>query len=335
MSTTLGDWRWDNQVARLSIDMSSSTKFESLSGVWGLQEFGVLLNGLSRRQIDRLFKKAEGIVSCAVVLADGTTLHMVGAFDDASSAQGLFLLDAISDDADPEPGPSLVPVFQPILSLKTGRISGFEALARWPSADSNSPHRYRDDALASNMMIHASQALARWREIDGFESAFIQVNLTARDLMDPKLVDLAIVLIDGYSLTGAGLRFELTEQAALRDIDQALSMAQRLKKAGAAFVLDDFGTGHSSFLWLAQLPADSLKVDFDLISKIEDEKVRTILEAITLMAQRLGMTTTAEGVESRDLLPILQDIGFDYAQGFALGRPMSAKRIDALLAATV
>ncbi|MEM9225638.1 MAG: EAL domain-containing protein, partial [Pseudomonadota bacterium] len=117
----------------------------------------------------------------------------------------------------------------------------------------------------------------------------------------------------------------------LRDLDQAISVAKALRELGAALILDDFGTGHSSFLWLARLPADSLKVDFDLISQISDQRVRTILETITLLAKRLDMTITAEGVEQRDLLHVLQDIGFDYAQGFALGRPMTVPAATALL----
>ena len=325
MAASLGEWHWSGKSARLKIDLNSEEFVSTLSGEWGLSEFGVLLNGLSRRQVVRAFESKEGIVSCPLTLGDGRTLHMVGAFNDDEDAHGLILTETVVQSADTEPGPALVPVFQPIISLKTGRVAGFEALARWsnPHSNTEAPEQLDDKALASNMMIHACQALAIWHDIPGYEDIFVQVNLTGRDLTDPKLTELVAALIDGYGLAPGILRLELTEQVALRDLDQATQVAKTLRQLGAALVLDDFGTGHSSFLWLARLPADSLKVDFDLISQISDARVRTILETIALLAKRLDMTITAEGVEARDLLHVLQDIGFDYAQGFALGRPMT------------
>lgn len=333
MAASLGEWHWSGKSERLKIDLSSEEFVSALSGEWGLSEFGVLLNGLSRRQVVRTFEAKEGIVSCPLTLGDGRTLHMVGAFNEDADAHGLLLSETVVQSAVTAPGPALVPVFQPIISLKSGKVAGFEALARWsnPQSKADAPEQLDDKALASNMMIHACQALDTWRNIAGYEDLFIQVNLTGRDLTDPKLIELVSALIDGYNLAPGILRLELTEQAALRDLDQAISVAKALRELGAALILDDFGTGHSSFLWLARLPADSLKVDFDLISQISDQRVRTILETITLLAKRLDMTITAEGVEQRDLLHVLQDIGFDYAQGFALGRPMTVPAATALL----
>ncbi len=328
MAETLGEWQWRGTAERLTLKLDQESSYLDLQGEWGLAEFGVLLNGLSRRQLERIFSHATGVVRCALTLANGQTLHLVGAFDQSGDAQGLILTDTLAPSENTSPGPDLVPVFQPIISLQTGRVAGFEALARWPSSTDDTVNRYVDDALASNMMIHACQALTKWRQISGFEDLFVQVNLTARDLTDDKLIDLVAALIDGYGLKDGDMRLELTEQAALRDIEKAIDIAQRLQKVGAGLVLDDFGTGHSSFLWLAKLPANSLKIDFDLVSKIEDPRVRTILEALTLMARRLGMRATAEGVEDRSVLPVLQDIGFDYAQGFALGRPMQASTAE-------
>ena len=104
-----------------------------------------------------------------------------------------------------------------------------------------------------------------------------------------------------------------------------------LRDAGAGIVLDDFGSGHSSFQWLADLPADALKVDASLVQQIDNPRVETILEALTLMARRLGMTSTAEGVEDLAMLTRLRTLGFDHAQGFALGRPQPAEDAEALL----
>jgi EAL domain-containing protein (putative c-di-GMP-specific phosphodiesterase class I) len=227
------------------------------------------------------------------------------------------------DPSDLKPGPDLAPVFQPIVSLRNGQVAGFEALARWDDGDLTSPpSRYEDEALASNMLIRSAEALARLRDITGREDLFMQVNLTARDLARGTLPALVEALINGYNLPERSMKIELTEQAALRDADFALSAALALKAVGAGLVLDDFGTGHSSFAWLADLPADSLKIDHGLTRRLGQHRTDTILSTITLLANRLGMTSTAEGVERKEDAARLRALGFDHVQGFAFARPM-------------
>ncbi len=326
MTNTVGEWSWAGAEKRLEFSVSHGEDFAMLDGRWALDDFGLLLDGLSQRRIERSLKDGSQSVACELRLADGRTIQMVGAFTEDAYAQGILLNQVPDDEVSDEPGPELVPVFQPILSLADGRVVGFEALARWPSpdgsADAGAYQRYDDKALASNMLIHACQALSIWREEIGCDDVFMQVNLTATDLADESLVELVEALINGHGLAAGTLRLELTEQAALRDAEHAIEMAMTLRNAGAALVLDDFGSGHSSFLWLANLPADSLKIDPSLVAQIRNERVRTILEALTLLARRLGMRVTAEGVEELEILPLLREIGFDYAQGFALKRPM-------------
>ena len=104
-----------------------------------------------------------------------------------------------------------------------------------------------------------------------------------------------------------------------------------LKAVGAGLVLDDFGTGHSSFAWLADLPADSLKIDHGLTCRLGQLRIDTILTTITLLASRLGMTSTAEGIENKDDAVKLRGLGFDHVQGFAFARPMSAEAAAAFL----
>lgn len=326
MTNTVGEWSWAGAEKRLEFSVSQGEDFAMLDGRWALADFGLLLDGLSQRRIERSLNDGSQSVACELRLADGRTIQMVGAFTEDASAQGVLLDQAPDNETSDEPGPELVPVFQPILSLTDGRVVGFEALARWPSPvdgeDADTYQRYDDKALASNMLIHACQALSVWRDELGCDDIFMQVNLTSTDLANESLVDLVEALINGHELSAGTLRLELTEQAALRDAEHAIEMAMTLRKAGAALVLDDFGSGHSSFLWLANLPADSLKIDPSLVAQIRNQRVRTILEALTLLARRLGMRVTAEGVEDLDILPFLREIGFDYAQGFALQRPM-------------
>lgn len=326
MSDTIGEWSWRGDTNRLIMMVEADHSLRSLNGEWRLPDFGKLLDGLSLRRLTKALEGTDHSVTCELRLADGDIFQLVGAFIEKDVARGVLVEQRRKRGSEDEPGPTLVPVFQPILSLTTGQVAGFEALARWPDrrqkGQTSAARTFDDQALASNMLIHAAEALSVWQGLAGMETAFVQVNLTSRDLVDDTLVDLVSALISGHKLQKGALRLELTEQAALRDADRAVEVATALRDAGAALVLDDFGSGHSSFLWLAHLPADSLKIDADLIGQVGNPRVLTILESLNLLARRLNMQTTAEGVEDLSTLGVLREIGFNYVQGFALGHPM-------------
>lgn len=333
MSEAIGDWRWDKRTARLSLKVETGPLSNSLSGQWALGDLDKIVDGFSKRRLERALETSDGGVLIELAIAEGYEVQLVGALIEDGNAQGI-ILGVTTPDEDPERkvGPELVPVFQPIICLRQRKTIGFEALARWRGDDERLSSGAMDDqALATNMLIASADALSVMQASSGEADLFMHVNLTGVDLMDDMLVALVSALNSGQNLQNGSLRLELTEQAALRDTDKALSTVHALKEAGAGLVLDDFGSGHSSFLWLAELPADSLKVDADLIAQIHNPRVQTILEAITLMAKRLGMKTTAEGVEDTRILPLLLQLGFDHAQGFALGRPMPFEEAKAFL----
>ncbi|MEM1389754.1 MAG: EAL domain-containing protein [Pseudomonadota bacterium] len=324
----LGDWSWDPVARTLSVSPKPGEGLGYLFGEWSLPDFSKTLDGLSRARLGRAFSGDLDAVSCEVTLADGRMLSLIGGASDRGAA-GL-ILDGRTTLSDDRPGPMLTPVYQPIFEVTGKRIVGFEALARW-SGLALSSERLEDTALASNMLIRACNALSLWRDESSRSDLFVQVNMTGQDLADETLPDLVAALISGYEFDDGQLRLELTEQAALRDTDRALSMARALKQTGARLVLDDFGSGHSSFLWLAKLPADSLKVDSALVAEFATERAQLILRAITRLANELGMRCVAEGVEDRDMLPLLAQIGFDHVQGYALGRPLPAREVVKLL----
>lgn len=336
MSAVLGDWSWVAGEQALSLEMRPGRFTEALSGHWTLTDFGHILDGLSLRRLVDALSGDEPSVTCGLQLADGRAVHLAGTFTRPGEARGLVLEAGTADAESRDPQSQLRAAYQPIYNLVTGRIDGFEALARWDGEDrrdrAQGP-RTDDRALASNMLLQASEALARWQAETGRPDLFVQVNLTGRDLDDATLADLVAALVGGFSLPPGSLRLELTEQAALRNARQAQDMAVRLQAAGAALVLDDFGSGHSSFLWLADFPAGGLKVDASLIARLQTPRVRIILESVTQLAHRLDMTVTAEGVETTALLPELRQSGFDFAQGFALGRPLSRDQTSQLLQA--
>lgn len=316
----LGTWSWHGSGEKLLVRAKPNSLTKDLAGDWTLDAFGVQLDGLSRSRLARTFTAKSGDISCALGLSDGRRVCMIGVFDEDGNAEGSLFQEPDSAKID-GPGPSLEPVYQPIISLATGLTAGFEALARWSGSTDAS---FEDPALASNMLIHAAQALSSWHKETGRTDLFIQVNLTARDLASTDVANLIEALIQGYELPAGTVRVELTEQAALRDMEKALETVEAIKKAGATLVLDDFGSGHSSFAWLADMPAEALKIDPDLTRRIGDERTEHILEAITLLASRLGMSVTAEGVEDKAMIAKLRQLSFTYVQGFAFSRPLSA-----------
>ncbi len=330
-----GSWRWRATSGRLIIDTPRETSLSELSGNWSLDALEKMVEGLSRGRLGLALAAGAGHVRCGLRLSSGRGVHFVGAFVSEGEARGMLLAGEAFPEIDPSdmrPGPDLAPVYQPIISLRDGRVMGFEALARWDGLAMNAPpSRYEDQALASNMLIRSAETLARLREGAGRDELFMHVNLSARELTRSTLPALIEALMHGYRLPERSIRVELTEQAALRDQNHALSAAMALKAVGAGLVLDDFGTGHSSFAWLADLPFDSLKVDYDLTSRLGEPRNDTILATITLLASRLGMSSTAEGVERREDASRLRGLGFDYAQGFAFARPMDAESALAFL----
>ncbi|MEO0715226.1 MAG: EAL domain-containing protein, partial [Pseudomonadota bacterium] len=315
-------WHWDPATGRLNI-ASGSGDFSDLQGAWSLSGVQAVLEGFSRARLGAALGAGEGVVDCPLTLSNGRRARFAGRFNADGTAHGQLHADDVPGDLRSGPGPDLKAAFQPIVSLNDGRVAGFEALARWPGADGGPSARFEDEALASNMLIQAADALALWRDTGHGQALFVQVNLTGRDLARNDLPHLIEALVAGHRLPAGALRVELTEQAALRDAGAAVDAIKAIKAAGAGVVLDDFGTGHSSFAWLADIPADGLKVDQDLIARGGTERGATILQAITLLARRLDMTATAEGVESKSDAAHLRTLGFDYAQGFAFAHPLN------------
>lgn len=334
---TLGEWSWDAQSSRLAIHVDATVGYREIDGVWTLQSISKVLAGLSHQRLHHLFSEqqtADGPISCRLKLSTGKSLTLAGEFAVDGSASGILMRHCEVEEwlADPS-GAELEAAFQPIVSLRTGEIGGFEALARWPRARAGHPYSPEDRGLATSMLMRASEALSSWMRDAKRCDLFVNVNVTAPDLAEESLVALVADLIAGHDFSPGQLRIELTEQAALRDPERALQTVEALKEAGAGVVLDDFGTGHSSFEWLESLPADGLKVDADLIRKLDRPRMQTILKAVTGLAHELGLSTTAEGVEDLETVGRLKALGFDFVQGFAFSRPLPAQQAGQLLKA--
>ena len=215
-----GNWYWHAPTQRLAIEAPQATILSDMSGDWSINALEQMLEGLSRGRLGKALSPGEGPVRCALRLSNGRDVHLVGAFIGRSEARGMLLVGDDFPEIDPsdlKPGPDLAPVFQPIISLRDGRIVGFEALARWDGAEGTSPpSRYEDEALASNMLIRSAETLAMLREKSGRGDLFMHVNLTARDLARGTVPALVEALMNGYQLPPRALRIEGSKTRTMR-----------------------------------------------------------------------------------------------------------------------
>lgn len=225
--------------------------------------------------------------------------------------------------------------YQPLINLKTGEVSGFEALARWhhPDRGEISPTEFIPVAEESGLILHlgrwamdkATSTLAGWDKQAGKSLPVnVAVNLSAIQVARDDITAMVGGALRDSGLSGDRLTLELTESAIVQDPRRATRVFDALKALDARVAMDDFGTGYSSLAYLQRLPIDVLKIDRSFVSgmMIDPDSV-AIVRAVLSLAEALGMSTTAEGVESRELATTLAALGCVSGQGFYFARPLS------------
>lgn len=157
---------------------------------------------------------------------------------------------------------------------------------------------------------------------NGIESP-IAINISARHFATDKLIEQITTNIKKEYIQKGLIELEVTESAVMEDINKAMHYLQKLHSFGIKVALDDFGTGHSSLQYLKKLPIDTIKIDKTFIDHIiNDNKDQAIVESTIEMADKLGMDTVAEGVETKEQAQFLEKIGIDYIQGYYYAKPM-------------
>ena len=234
--------------------------------------------------------------------------------------------------------------YQPKVDLTERRVIGVEALARWtdevvgPVLPGTFVPLAERTGLAEPLTELALETAAtdcrRWQN-DGY-SVPIAVNVPARVLLDPSFPDLVDAKRRMFGLDEGSLEIEITESTLMGDHDQARSAITRLREIGVRTSIDDFGTGYSSLAYLRELPVHALKIDRSFIIRLVDEPdLEAIVRSIIELARNLRLETVAEGVEDERACERLLKLGCDYAQGFALARPMPADAMRGWLRARV
>jgi EAL domain-containing protein (putative c-di-GMP-specific phosphodiesterase class I) len=149
------------------------------------------------------------------------------------------------------------------------------------------------------------------------------VNLSARDVNDPTLPATIAALLERHDVPAESLTIELTESTVLSNEERTISVLERIRDLGCKISIDDFGTGYASLSYLIKLPASELKIDQAFVRDLDsDEQSRTIFRHCVDIAHSLGLTATAEGIETEEIETIVADFGCDTGQGYFMSRPL-------------
>jgi len=223
--------------------------------------------------------------------------------------------------------------YQPRLDLRSGTLTGVEALLRWQPAGEEAvvdPAEFIPVAEETGLILsigdwvlqEAAAQCAAWREA-GMLVPRISVNLSARQLTDERLPDRLAEALARSGSTTAWLELELTESTVMRNVAQSSALLRRFRQMGVRIAVDDFGTGYSSLSYLSRLPIDCVKIDGSFIRDVpHDPDDTAIVRGIVALAHTLRLTAVAEGVETREQLDFLRELGCDEIQGYLVSRPM-------------
>jgi EAL domain-containing protein (putative c-di-GMP-specific phosphodiesterase class I)/CheY-like chemotaxis protein len=310
----------------------------------------------------------EARIAASLIISSGLDRALLHTIETMSSAYGLRLLGTIEKPASPDRFAELIgrhvqarraperqrdaeapfsleevlaglangefePFFQPKVELRTGRVKGAEALARWrhPRDGWVFPNAFialledggHIDRLTEAMLTGAAAQCARWRA-DGLELD-VSVNLSIAQLGTTGVAEAVTARVVGQGLDPRHMILEITESAAMTNVGPVLENLNRLRMKGFGLSIDDYGTGYSSMQQLTRIPFTELKIDRSFVAGAgRQESSRVILESSLAMARRLNIQSVAEGAETREDWDLLLACGCDLVQGYFVAKPMDA-----------
>jgi EAL domain-containing protein (putative c-di-GMP-specific phosphodiesterase class I) len=243
--------------------------------------------------------------------------------------------------ADPVLADQVLPFFQPKARLVDGQVHAVEALVRWQHPvrglvppDAFIPVIESTDLvrpLTLHVLDRSLRQAALWAAAG--RPLVVAVNLSARNLLDHRLVDDVSALLARHGVAPSLLSLEITESAVMDDPERAQVVLQGLAGLGVDLSVDDFGTGYSSLAYLARLPVSEVKVDRAFVSRMTVEpRDAAVVRSVVDLGHSLGLRVVAEGVEEQDCYDALRDMGCDVAQGYLLSRPLPAAALELWLA---
>ncbi|MBR8829089.1 MAG: EAL domain-containing protein [Gomphosphaeria aponina SAG 52.96 = DSM 107014] len=231
--------------------------------------------------------------------------------------------------------------YQPLISLKTNKLIGFEALIRWqhPREGLISPGEFIPIAEETGLIVpigewilrEACQQLQTWQQKSS-QILTVSVNLSSRQLQEADLLEKIDQILGETKLNPKYLKLEITESILMENIEAATQLFSQIKERGIKLSLDDFGTGYSSLSYLHRFPIDTLKVDRSFVKRMGAKgENNEIVRAIVTLAHNLGMDVIAEGIETKEQLMQLKQLGCDVGQGYLLAKPLAQKAAENLI----
>ncbi len=233
-------------------------------------------------------------------------------------------------------------VYQPLIDLRTGRLVGAEALARWhhPTFGTVSPGRFiplaEDCGLIGSIgawiLEQACLQGRKWMDDLGSTDFVMSVNLSGRQIQEPEIAQTIQAILEKTEYPAACLKLEITESILIEGHEVIVERMRELKAMGIKLALDDFGTGYSSLSMLRLFPIDTLKIDRTFVSRLDEEEgALAIIEAILALARTMKMDVIGEGIETVAQASIIRDLGCQSGQGYLYDRPLSAQDFEARL----
>jgi predicted signal transduction protein with EAL and GGDEF domain len=307
--------------------------------VFTTASIGIALGSASYHSAEDLLRDADTAMYRAKSAGEGR--HEV--FDKSMHEQAVRLLKIETDLRRAIDRKELRLHYQPIMSLHTGLLAGFEALVRWQHPDLGllPPNEFIPVAEQSRLIIGVTQAVLQvacsqaktWKSQFPPDLRFsISVNVPANYLTKSDLLQEIGALLAEHDLPPEYLRLEMTESGIMEDPDSASQALARLSELGVKTYIDDFGTGYSSLGYLANLPVHALKIERDFVSRLDiDERNSMIVRSVVSLAHNLGLKVIAEGVETPHQLDYLKALKCEYGQGYLFSTPLASEQATLFL----
>jgi len=224
----------------------------------------------------------------------------------------------------------IVPFYQPIYEVESGEISKYESLARLTNVNEEIflPGTFLETAKRSKLYPYITSAVITGVLNIAKDHPFdFSINLSIEDIVDPRINKMIIESVQKYKGSKNNLIFEITESENIQDFEEVQDFIKKVKALGCMIAIDDFGSGYSNFEYLVKLDIDFVKVDGSLIKNIvKDKNIEKIVRVILNFAREMKYKTVAEYIDNAEVFEKVKELGFDYCQGFYLGKPEPFKQ---------
>ncbi|WP_237134129.1 EAL domain-containing protein [Pseudohongiella sp. O18] len=323
----------DTLAKKLAVETSKPMQFDDQRTVLLSADIGVVVAPKDTNNADELLQYLD----TALFAARRSTETSICYFDTSMRHREVLTFGLAQEVKRGLKDGQFIAVYQPIFSVADGKLTGFEALARWqhPVRGLVSPLEFIPvleehgliTQLTKSMLELALAQLATWRV--KHPDLYVSVNLSARDIQEPDFIRVLEHLLHHYQVPSNRVLLEITETVLLADWHNASKSINDLKALGVKLALDDFGTGYSSLSYLSKIQASTLKVDRSFINSWSESSDDNLLSTMVQLGHGTGMKVVAEGVETIEQLNYLKEIGCDNYQGYLLSKPMSSDDISA------